>query len=519
MTETDVIIVGAGPTGLMLAAELRLAGVRPLVLERYSQRRETPKASGLGGQILDMLRYRGMLDRFRDASSDPDVPPRLPWGGVHLDFTLLAESPMHALPIPQATVEDLLEERAVELGAQIRRGHKVIALRQDADTVTAEVHGPEGRYQVTARYLVGCDGSRSPVRDMAAIAFPGTSYPEVNRFATVLLDESVRIFDNGDIDIPGIGRTAWGFTRNERGLFAFGPASPGEPISLFTTEDELTEYDNDEPMTLDEARASINRVLGVDLPIGSPTRLSRFTFQARLADRYRDGRILLAGDAAHQFPATGVALNAGMLDTVNLAWKLAADIKGWAPDGLVESYHTERRLAGERTLLHTQAQVAIRRGQDAAADALRTVFQELLTDEQPLNRMAAFISGSDIRYPMTGEHALNGTFTPDLTLHTDQGITSVAALMHTARPLLLDLADRPELREVAREWAHRIEIHTGKTDNRPADTILIRPDARIAWAAGIDEPTATAVSTLREALTTWFGAPLESTAPVTDPIM
>jgi hypothetical protein len=207
-----------------------------------------------------------------------------------------------------------------------------------------------------------------------------------------------------------------------------------------------------------------------------------------------------------------------MLDTVNLAWKLAADIHGWAPAGLLDTYHDERHLAGERTLLHTRAQVALRRGHDPAAEALRELLQELLVDEQPLRRIGALIAGSDIRYPLPGHdhHALIGTFAPDLALHTDRGATSVAELMHTARPVLLDLADRPDLREAARDWEHRIEIHTAETDHRPADALLIRPDAHVAWAAIIDEPTDTAELTLREALSGWFGTPLKTTVPIID---
>ena len=268
-------------------------------------------------------------------------------------------------------------------------------------------------------------------------------------------------------------------------------------------------------MTLAELQGSISRVLGVNLPLGKPIRLSRFRFQARQAQRYRDGRMLLAGDAAHLFPAGGVALNAGLLDTVNLAWKLAAAIDGWAPPGLLDTYHDERHLAGERALLHTRAQVALRRGHDPAAEALREVFCELLADEQPLRRMGALIAGTDIRYPMPGpdHHALAGTFAPDLTLHTDQGATSVAELMRTARPILLDLADRQDLRETARAWRHRIDIHTAETEHRPADALLIRPDAHIAWAATIDEPADTAAHTLAEALSCWFGAPIKTTVP------
>ena len=193
---------------------------------------------------------------------------------------------------------------------------------------------------------------------------------------------------------------------------------------------------------------------------------------------------------------------------VNLGWKLAAAIHGWAPDRLLDTYHDERHLAGERTLLHTQAQVALRRGHDPAAGALRELFQELLIDEQPLRRIGALIAGTDIRYPAPGpHHALAGTFAPDLTLHTDRGTTSVAELLHTARPILLDLTDRIDVREIARDWQDRIDIHTAETDHRPADALLIRPDAHIAWAAAVDEPTDIAAPALREALTGWFGTP------------
>jgi hypothetical protein len=247
----------------------------------------------------------------------------------------------------------------------------------------------------------------------------------------------------------------------------------------------------------------------VDLPLGEATRLTRFTFHARQVERYRNGRILMAGDAAHLFPAPGIALGGGLLDAVNLGWKLAADIQGWAPDGLLDTYHDERRLAADRAMLHAQAQVAIRRGHDAAAQALRELFQELLTDAQPLHRLGVLMAGSDVRYPFPGHdrHALIGTFAPDLALRTDRGATSVAELMHSRTPVFLDLADRADLREIARDWQHRIDIHPAETDDRPADALLIRPDAHIAWAATVDEPSDTA-ATLREALSGWFGAPL-----------
>ena len=507
--DADVIIVGAGPVGLMLAGELCLAGVRPLVLEREPRLRETPKASGFNGQIVELLRYRGLLDRVEAASGRPVVPaPGAPFGGVQLDFSQLADSPVRAVHLPQSRLERLLGERAGELGAGEHRGHEVAGVSQDDATVTADVRGPDGPYRATARYLAGCDGAHSKVRETAGISFPGTTYPEVNRLAQVTLPDSVTRLDNGDLDVPGLGRIRAGFTRTDRGVFGFGSLTNGG-VLIQTTEDEPAEVRVDAPMTLTELQDSIRRVLGADLPLGDVTRLSRYGFAARQAERYHDGRILLAGDAAHQFPATGIGINFGMTDAVNLAWKLAAVIGGWAPAGLLDTYHDERHLAGARALRQTQAQVALRRGRDPAAEALRELFGELLTDEQPLRRLGALIAGTGIRYPTPGpgQHALAGTFVSDLILHTGQGTTSVAELMHAARPVLLDLADRPDLREAARDWKPRIDVCTAQTDHRPADALLIRPDAYIAWAAATGEPSGTAAPALREALTRWLGAP------------
>jgi len=504
--DADVIIVGAGPTGLMLAVELRLAGVSALVLERHPQVRDIPKAGGIGGQILELLRYRGLLERFEAASTGPVPALRLPFGGVHVDFTRLAEPPMELLLLPQPQLERLLAELAGELGGEIRRGHEVVELSQDDSAVTADVRGPDGQHRVTARYLVGCDGARSRVRDLTAIPFPGTTYPEIQRLGQTTVPDGVTLLEGGDIEVAGVGRIPFGFTPTERGVFAVGSADPTR-LGVYTSEQESVEYDDDEPMTVDELRDSIRRVLGVDLPLGEPTRLTRFSFHARHVERYRDERILLAGDAAHLFPAGGVALNAGMIDSVNLGWKLAAAIHGWAPPDLLDTYDDERRLAAERTLLHTRAQWALRRGHDASADALRELFLELVTDEQPLRRIGGLIAGTDVRYPPPNAdaHELAGTFAPNLTLRSDQGANGVADLVHTARPVLLDMADRSDLRETGRAWQHRIEVHTASIDDRPADALLIRPDGYIAWAAACGEPADSAALTLRDALAHWFG--------------
>jgi len=505
----------------MLAGELCLAGVRPLVLERQPRLRETPKASGFNGQIVELLRYRGLLDRIEAASGRCAGPaPGAPFGGVQLDFSQLADPPIPVVHLPQPRLEGLLGGRAGELGADLRRGHEVTGVSQDDAVVAADVRGPDGPYRVTSRYLVGCDGAHSRVRGAAGIPFPGITYPEVNRLAQATLSARVTRLGNGDLDVPGLGRIRAGFTRTDRGVFGFGSLTSGD-LLIQTTEDEDTgdqpaAIDDGAPMSLTEFQDSIRRVLGADLPLGEVTRLSRYRFAARQARRYRDGRILLAGDAAHQFPATGIGINFGLLDAVNLAWKLAAARHGWAPAGLLDTYHSERHRAGARALLQTQAQVALRRGQDSAAQALRELFLELLADEQPLRRLGSLIAGTDVRYPMPGssQHVLAGTFAPNLTLrtgpgtrHTGPGTTSVAALMHAARPVLLDLAGRPDLREAAQDWRPRIDIHIAGVHQRPADALLIRPDAYIAWAAAVGEPAGTAAPALREALASWFGTP------------
>jgi 2-polyprenyl-6-methoxyphenol hydroxylase-like FAD-dependent oxidoreductase len=513
--DADVIIAGAGPAGLMLAAELGLAGVRPLVLERRPRPRPTPKASAFSGQIVELLRYRGLLDRVEAASGGPVRPaPALPFGGVDVDLSHLADPPVLVAHLTQPLLERLLDQRAAELGAGLRRGHEVTGVSQDDAAVTADVRGPDGPYRVTARYLVGCDGAHSVVRDAAGIPFPGTTYPEVNRLGQVTVPDSVTRLGDGDLDVPGLGRLRAGFTRTDRGVFALGRLAPGD-LLIQTTEDELDPAGDDVPMTLTELRDSIRRVLGADLPLGEATRLSRYGFQARQARRYRDRRVLLAGDAAHQFPATGIGINVGMLDAVNLAWKLAADILGWAPPGLLDTYHDERHFAGARSLLQTQAQVALRRGHDPAADALRELFLELVADEQPARRLGDLIAGTDVRYPRPGpgDHALTGTFVPDLALRTGQGTTSVAELLPAARPVLLDLAGRADLRDAARDWRHRVDVRTARTGAPSADALLIRPDARIAWAAAVGEPAGTAVPALREALSRWFGTPETGETP------
>lgn len=505
--DVDVVVVGAGPTGLMLAGELGWAGVRALVLERRSAPSERARAGGLAGQILQLLHYRGELGRFREAStaSGHEPAPRFPFGGLHLDFSGLEDPPMHVMLLPQPALERVLAERAIERGAEVRRGHELVGLRQDDDAVTVEVSGPAGPYEVIAQFVAGCDGGRSRVRDLAGIPFPGTSLSEIERLATVTVPDSVTVLEDGSLAVAGVGTIPFGYTATERGVFACSGA--GDTMGVYTAEVETTEYDDDLPMTVAELRASVGRVLGTDLPLGEPLRMTRFGYSARQADTYRAGRVFLAGDAAHLFPAGGVAVNAGMLDAANLAWKLAADVQGWAPPGLLDTYSDERRTAAERTLLHTRAQVALRRGHGPCGDALRSLFLELTADEQPLRRLGALMAGADAGSPISDVHPLVGTFATDRALQVEHEDARLAGLLERGRPVLLDLADHDTMRSLTGQWSGRVDVVSMTLDERPADAILILPDARIAWAARVGEPDETALPSLQEAMTTWLGDP------------
>ncbi len=507
MSDVDVVVVGAGPTGLMLAGELAQAGVRTLLLERRPEPSEVAKAGGLAGQILQLLHYRGELNRFREASMSkgPDQVLRFPFGGLHLDFSQLVDPPMRVMLLPQPRLERVLSERAVERGSDVRRGHEVVGLYRDDDAVTVEVQNPGGAYVVSAQFLVGCDGGRSGIRDMAGIPFLGTSLPEIERLASVTVPDSVTVLDDGGLDVAGVGKIPFGYTATERGVFAC--SGTGGAMGIYTAEVEATDYDDDVPMTVAELNASVSRVLGIDLPLGEPLRMTRFGYSAKQADTYRAGRVFLAGDAAHLFPAGGVAVNAGMLDATNLAWKLAGAVHGWAPPGLLDTYSEERRAAAERTLLHTRAQVALRRGYGPSADALRALFLELAADEQPLRRLGALMAGTDVGAPMSEAHPLVGTVVTDRVLHVEHEDPRFAGILREGRSVLLDLADRPDLREVAGQWDDRADVVTATIAERPVDALLIRPDGLIAWAAAIGTPSQTALPALREALTTWFGVP------------
>lgn len=504
----DVVVAGAGPTGLMLAGELGGAGVRTLLLERRAQPSEVAKAGGLAGHILQLLHYRGELHRFREASTSMGAAApalRFPFGGLHLDFTRLEDPPMRVLLLPQPRLEALLADRADERQAEIRRGHEVTEVHQDQDAVTVEVRGPGAPYRVSARYLVGCDGGRSRIRQSAGIGFSGTSLPEIERLASFTVPNGINVRDDGGLEVDGVGEIPFGYTATENGVFAC--SGMGNTMGIYTAEVEATDYADDAAMTVAEFSASVRRVLGVDLPLGKPLRMTRFGYSAKQADTYRAGRVFLAGDAAHLFPAGGVAVNAGMLDAANLAWKLAAGVHGWAPPELLDTYSDERRTAAGRTLLHTQAQVALRRGHGPGADALRTLVLELAADEQPLRRLGQLMAGTDVGSPTSDEHPLVGAFLTDRALHVGHEDPRFAGLLGNGRPVLIDLAGRPDLLDPADAWRDRVDVASVTITGPRTDALLVRPDGLIAWAAAVDVPDQTAVAALRAALGRWLGPP------------
>ncbi|HET6988900.1 MAG TPA: FAD-dependent monooxygenase [Kribbella sp.] len=500
--DADVVIAGAGPNGLMLACELRLAGVRPIVLERLPEASDEPRANGLVGQVVRMLDRRGLYERLSGKAGPPEPQPGFMFAAFALPLASLETNPVYMLPVPQRRIEQVLQERALELGAEIRRSHELIALAQDADSVTVEISGPDGPYQLRARYLVGADGGRSLTRKLAGIDFPGiTNDKMVSRTANALVPPEYVDPTTGALSVPGYGVIpGLMHHRTERGLFVYGRL-PGRPPVISTGEWDVPP---EGPMTFAELQQSVDRVLGVHLPLtppegDGPHLLRRVTGgNSRLADRFRSGRVLLVGDAAHVHSAIGgPGLNLGLQDTVNLGWKLAAELQGWAPDGLLDSYEAERRPVGQRVVMQTQAQSAlIAPGNDVTM--LRELFGELLTEPRNVQRIADLISGADIRYH-EGPHPLIGRWAPDLMI----GSTRLAELMRTGRPLLVDLT--PGGSFAATLSTDRIEVVAARGESPIA--LLIRPDGYVAWAAEHDGVTEQ--EGLRDALTRWFGVPQE----------
>ena len=537
--DADIVIAGGGPVGLMLACELRLGGADPVVLERLPGISEIPKGNGLVGQIVQVLDYRGLLDRLRAEATWAGPVPRFSFGPLQLDFSRLGTSPLHILSVPQRRLERVLEQRLAELGGTVRRGHELTALSQDDDAVTLDALGPDGAYQLRARYLVGCDGAHSLVRKQAGVGFPGVTSTEISRIGQVRLPTAkLARFGGGSVKVPGLGRLKLaGQVRTPRGTYSLAPLArmdknaPAGVYIVYTSEDDPT-ADLSAPMTLDELRASARRVLGGDLPMTDPQRLSRLVANSRLADRYLSGRVLLAGDAAHVF---GLSLNAGLLDAVNLGWKLAAQVQGRAPGGLLESYHAERHLAGQHGIRCSRAQSALTAISDGGKDgsgevsqegseALRELFGDVLQQAEPvrhirellrqpgqLRRIGELIEGSDVRYPVPAgsipPHPLLGKLAPDLQLETRHGRTRVAEFMHPANGVLLDITTDSAVAGPASDWPGQLTVITARclTKPAPAAALLIRPDGYIAWVTGPGTPDPAAG--LNQALHTWPSPP------------
>jgi 2-polyprenyl-6-methoxyphenol hydroxylase-like FAD-dependent oxidoreductase len=485
--DADVVIAGAGPTGLMLACELRLAGVHPVVLERLAEPSGLSKALALVGRSVDALDYRGLLGRFR-ARAAVAIPNAAHFAMIPLDLGKLGDLRLRGVFIQQAATEEILRDYARELGVQIRAGCELTALHQDANGVDVQVNGAHGPGRLRTRFVVGCDGGASTVRRQAGIDFPGIPATSLLRLGDVTLEGGMTPDDLPGTRVPLIPLGA-GFYR------------------VITSEPYPAGLDREAPMTLDELRASIRRVNGRDLPISGTRWVSRFTDSSRQAAHYRAGRVLLAGDAAHiHLPAGGPGLNTGLQDAINLGWKLAAEIRGWAPLGLLDTYHTERHAEGERILMHTRAQGALMgSGGDERIAALREVLRQLLQYEQPLRHLVSLMYGLDTRLE-TGRpdpHPLAGRWAPDLALTTPAGASSTAELLRPARGVLLDLTDHGSFAGNGHGWKDRVDAITAHGAS-PVAALLIRPDGYVAWATSLDAPDGDG---LRHALTTWFGVP------------
>ncbi|MEV6756639.1 FAD-dependent monooxygenase [Streptomyces sp. NPDC051214] len=467
MEHEHVVIAGGGPTGLWLAAELRLGGIPVTVLEARRERDPHSKALTIHPRTLEALATRGVLEPFL---AEGRRIPSGHFGGLddRLDFRGLDTPYPFTLALPQARTEELLEEHAHAAGATIRRGHQVTGLTQGEEGVSVQATGPDGPYTLRADYIVGCDGTRSTVREAAGIDFPGNDATTWGFLGDVVLDnppqEAVLAVSGptgGVMVVPmpgGIHRIVGGDPDSN------GTGHPGE-------------------LTLDGLRAKVTRIAGTDFGMRDPSWLSRFGNATRQAAEYRRGRVLLAGDAAHMhYPAGGVGLNVGIQDATNLGWKLAATVAGTAPAGLLDSYHTERHPVGADLLLSTRAQTALMNAYSAEGQDLRTLLSQLIATVPEFSRtLAERLSALAVTYPAPAHHhPLTGDRAPNLELGHN---TDLFTLLRAGRHVLLHFTGTP-----AQPSTAHIVTHTAhRPDPRPAwSTVraaLIRPDGHVAWAS------------------------------------
>ncbi|MEU9310356.1 FAD-dependent monooxygenase [Streptomyces sp. NPDC048256] len=500
---TDVIIAGSGPTGLMLACELRLAGADVLVLERLAERSDKSRAGGLHARSIELLDQRGIVDRFLAVGR---TMPLAHFAFMHLDIEGFPTRHPYALAMHQTRIEQLLEERAIELGVRILRSAEVIDLSQDDTGVEVTIAGARGTERLRGGYLVGCDGGRSVIRKLTGIGFPGTPAT-----LTALLGDVILTDPPSEIIFGPEGRRENGF------FMAFHSEHPGMYRVITVEFDKVT--DRDAPMTVETLSEACAKIAGTDFGMHSPYRLDRFSDACRLVDTYRVGRVLLAGDAAHvHFPSSGQGLNLGLQDAVNLGWKLAAVALGQAPDELLDSYDAERRLATERMLNNIRAQTALWRA-GTQSDALRQVFADLMEFDDGNRYLGGVISQLDTCYPVGDGHPALGRRMPDLDIKSPSGQLRVFELLHAARPVLLDFTGRPDVGAALDGWTDLVDLVVAERQDDhwafpvigdvPAPAaVLIRPDGHIAWtaptAAGPD-PSGTDTEGLVSALTRWFG--------------
>lgn len=501
----DVVIAGGGPNGLLLACELGLAGVRSTVLEELPGERAESRANGLVGQVVRMLDRRGLYERITGSTEPPVPQPAYVFGAMYLDLTVLEDNPLYMLPVPQARLVELFAERAAEFGVEVRRGHRLEDVAQDGEAVTATVAGPDGTYQIRTRYLVGADGAHSVTRKRSGIAFPGVTTDDmVERTVNAVLPEEWVDPDARQLNVPGYGPIPLMLHhRTETGMFAYAPI-PGRPPLVATFEHGVPEG-LEAPLTMAEMEQSIQRVLGVGIrlvpPPGDGPHLMRRRIgtSTRLAERFRDRRVLLLGDAAHVHSSIGgPGLNLGLQDTVNLGWKLAAAVRDEAREDLLDTYEAERRPAAYRVIMHTQAQSALSApGSDVTA--LREIFAEMLADPRNTALIADTIAGGDVCYE-AGSHPLVGRFAPDVDVYTDDiGPVRLAQLTRDARPLLLDMTEAGLPSDGP--W----KLVRAKAELPSATALLLRPDTHVAWASSSATPEAAEIGTLRATAERWFG--------------